>query len=168
MSCVTAARTWESSSSTPWSPLPDTAWKVLTTSRRNPASTWSGFSTGIAAMVVQFGLAMIPLRISEIACGFTSLTTRGTSGSMRQADELSMTTAPAAAYFGAMAFDVAPPAENSAMSTPEMSASAASSTTMSVPRHGSVLPAERDEARKRTRSIGKSRSSSRRRMTAPT
>ncbi len=66
---------------------------------------------------------------------------------MRQADELSMTTAPAAAYFGASAFDVAPPAEKSAMSTPVRSAVAASSTTISVPRQGSVEPADRAEAK---------------------
>ncbi len=52
-------------------------------------------------MVVQFGFAMMPLRASSRACGFTSLTTSGTSGSMRQADELSMTTTPASAKRGA-------------------------------------------------------------------
>ena len=31
-------------------------------SRTSPASSWSGFSTGIAAIVVQLGLAMMPLR----------------------------------------------------------------------------------------------------------
>ena len=61
-----------------------------------------------------------------------------------------MTTAPAAANFGASALEVAPPAENSAMSMPVRSAVAASSTTISVPRHGSVVPAERAEAKKRT------------------
>ena len=38
------------------------------------------------------------------------------------------------------------------MSRPDGSAVAASSTTISVPRHGSVVPAERAEAKKRTRS----------------
>ena len=101
----------------------------------------------MAAMVVQLGLAMMPLRIWSMACGLTSLTTSGTSGSMRHADELSMTTAPASAYLGASALDVAPPAENSAMSMPVRSASAASSTTISSPRQGSVVPAERADAR---------------------
>ena len=54
------------------------------------------------------------------------------------------------------------------MSMPDESAVAASSTTMSSPRHGSVVPAERAEAKKRIRPTGKSRSSSSRRMTAPT
>ena len=60
--------------------------------RTSPASSCSGLSTGIAAIVVQFGLAMMPLRASATASGFTSLTTSGTSGSIRQAEELSMTT----------------------------------------------------------------------------
>ncbi len=47
--------------------------------------------TGMAAMVVQFGLAMIPFRTARASDGFTSATTSGTSGSMRHADELSMT-----------------------------------------------------------------------------
>ncbi|CAB4661212.1 unannotated protein [freshwater metagenome] len=87
---------------------------------------------------------------------------------MRQADELSITTAPAAAYFGASAFEVEPPAENSAISMPVRSAVSASSTTISSPRKVSVLPAEREEAIKRRRSIGKLRSSSRRSITEPT
>ena len=119
-------------------------------------------------MVVQFGLAMMPFRASAMASGFTSLTTRGTSGSIRQAEELSMTMAPAAANFGASSFDDAPPAENSAISMPARSAVDASSTRISPPFHGRVGPAERAEARNRTCCIGNSRSSSSRRMTAPT
>lgn len=84
-----------------------------------PASSCSGRSTGIAAIVVQFGLAMMPLGRFAIACALTSETTSGTSGSLRQAEELSMTTAPCEATFSASAFDVAPPAENSTMSSPE-------------------------------------------------
>ena len=82
------------------------------------ASRCSGFSTGIAAMVVQFGLAMMPRGRCATACGLTSETTSGTSGSIRQADELSITTAPAAATRGANVFDVPLPAENRAMSSP--------------------------------------------------
>src|SRR5690606_26703743 len=55
-----AARTWPSSSATPATPLPDTAWYVDTTRRDRPASSCSGLRTGIAAIVVQFGLAMMP------------------------------------------------------------------------------------------------------------
>ena len=64
--------------------------------------------------------------------------------------------------------DIVAPAENSAMSNPDGSAVAASSTTISPPFHGSVVPADRSEAKNRTSSAGKFRSSSNRRMTAPT
>ena len=70
-------------------------------------------------MVVQFGFATIPLGIERSADGFTSATTKGTSGSMRHADELSMTTAPAAATFGASSRDVSAPAEKNTTSRPE-------------------------------------------------
>ncbi len=85
-----------------------------------------------------------------MACGFTSLTTSGTSGSMRQALELSMTRAPAAANFGASAREAVAPAENSAMSMPDGSAVSESSTTICSPRNGRVVPAERALAKKRT------------------
>ena len=74
---------------------------MLATSRTSPASSCSGLSTGIAAIVVQLGLATMPLGASSSASGLTSLTTSGTSGSIRQALLLSMTSAPAAAYRGA-------------------------------------------------------------------
>ena len=77
--------------------LPETAWYVDAISRTSPASSCSGLSTGIAAIVVQFGLAMIPLRASAIASGLTSETTSGTSGSIRNAEELSTTIDPASA-----------------------------------------------------------------------
>ena len=115
--------------------------------RSRPASSASGLRTGIAAIVVQFGFAMIPLRASTTTSGFTSDTTSGTSGSSRHADELSMTTAPAAAKRGACSLDVPPPAEKIAMSIPERSALATSSTTTSCPFQGSTLPAERADAK---------------------
>ena len=141
---------------------------MLTTSRVSPASIASGLSTGIAAMVVQLGLAMMPLGRSASACGLTSATTSGTSGSRRNAEELSITIAPAAATFGAYSRELVAPLENSAMSIPEKSAVAMSSTTTSPPFHPSRVPAERDEAKKRTSPTGTSRSASRVRMTPPT
>ena len=68
--------------------------------------------------MVQLGLAMMPLGRSAIACGLTSATTSGTAGSIRQADELSITTAPASATLGASVFEAPLPAENSTMSRP--------------------------------------------------
>ena len=67
----------------------------------------------MAAMVVQLGLATMPLGCTAAAWSLTPATTRGTSGSMRQADELSMTTAPWDATRSAMRREVAPPAEKS-------------------------------------------------------
>jgi len=49
---------------------------------------------------VQFGLLMMPLGRIRAASGFTSGTTNGTSGSIRNAPELSTATAPRAAAIG--------------------------------------------------------------------
>ena len=87
--------------------------------RMRPAASASGLTTGMPTMVVQFGLATMPFGIRSRAWGLTSDTTSGTSGSMRHADELSMTVAPAAATRGASSRDAVAPAENSAMSSPE-------------------------------------------------
>jgi hypothetical protein len=89
-------------------------------------------STGIAAIVVQFGLAMMPFgRLPASRAKLTSETTSGTSGSLRQAEELSITTTPAAANRGAWTRDIVAPAENSAMSRPLGSAVSESSTSIS-------------------------------------
>ncbi|CAB4826612.1 unannotated protein [freshwater metagenome] len=136
--------------------------------RSRPASSCSGFNTGIAAIVVQFGLAMMPLRALAISPGLTSLTISGTSGSMRHADELSMTVTPAAANFGASSLDDEAPAENNATSRPVGSASEASSTMTSVPFHDNVVPALRAEAKKRISDTGKLRSARMERIAAPT
>ena len=60
-----------------------------------------------------------------------------------------MTTAPAAANRGASSFEVPPPAEKIAMSSPLGSAVEASSTVMSRSPKRSVVPAERAEANRR-------------------
>ena len=119
-------------------------------------------------MVVQLGLAMMPLRATWIAFGLTSETTSGTSGSIRKAEELSTTVTPALAKRGASARDVVAPAEKSAMSRPDGSAVEASSTVISRPAYGSTEPAERAEAKKRTSSAGKARSWRIWRMATPT
>jgi hypothetical protein len=61
---------------------------------------WAGLGWAGAYMVVQFGLAMMPLWLAT-AWPFTSGTTSGVSGSMRKTDELSTTTQPASTAFGA-------------------------------------------------------------------
>ena len=136
--------------------------------RVRPASSCSGFSTGIAAIVVQLGLAMMRLRAFLISSGFTSLTISGTSGSMRHADELSITVTPHAAKRGASSREDLPPAEKSAMSRPVGSAVDASSTVTSPPFHGSFVPADRADAKKRMALTGNFRSARTARMTLPT
>ena len=86
--------------------------------RVRPAASCSGLSTGMATMVVQFGLATIPLGMESSAAALASGTTSGTSGSMRQADELSMTMAPAAARRGARVRETEAGAEHNARSMP--------------------------------------------------
>jgi hypothetical protein len=108
-----------SSSATPASPAPPTAWYVVAMKETRPASSCSGRSTGIAAIVVQLGLAMMPFGRTRAASGLTSATTSGTSGSIRYADELSTMTAPASAKRGANSFEPPLPAEKSTMSRPE-------------------------------------------------
>ena len=72
----------------------------------------------MATMVVQLGLATMPLGIERSASGFTSDTTSGTSGSDRHADELSTTTAPCSTTRGASDREIVAPAEKSTRSRP--------------------------------------------------
>jgi hypothetical protein len=122
----------------------------------------------MATMVVQLGLATMPRGMSSRAAALTSGTTRGTSGSIRQPDELSMTIAPAATIFGAYSMEAVLPALSRAMPIPAQSAVAVSSTTTSRPAHSSVVPAERAEAKKRMFPTGKERSWRMALMTPPT
>jgi hypothetical protein len=163
-----AAATCAVSSSDPATPAPEAAWYVDANRRVRPQASCSGFSTGMAAIVVQFGLAMMPFGMFASACAFTSGTTSGTSGSFRQAEELSITSAPASANFGAYWREVFPPAEKKTMSSPDTSAVATSSTTISVSRYGTFLPAERAEAKRRSEASGKSRSANSSRIRLPT
>src|SRR3954471_20553008 len=78
---------------------------------------------------------------------------------MRKAEELSTTTAPAFTATGAKRFDCAPPAENSAMSTPFRLSSVSSCTATSAPRNFMVLTTERAEARRRSSASGNLRCS---------
>src|SRR5689334_17880918 len=103
---------------------------------------WIGQSGTSAVMAAQFGLAIMPL-CSLMRPPLISGMTSGTFGSMRNADELSITTAPAFTATGANFLDMAPPAENSAISTPWNELSVSSSTTISRPRKLSLWPAER-------------------------
>ncbi len=79
-----------------------------------------------------------------------------------------MTVAPAAARRGERSREEVAPEEARAMSIPEKSAVSASSTSIARPFHSIVVPAEREEAKKRISSTGKSRSMRIARMTVPT
>src|SRR5215813_10303744 len=97
------------SSSMPLTPAPETDWYEVATTRRMRAASCSGLSGITATIVVQFGEATMP-RCPRTACALISGTTSGTVGSMRQAFDLSTTTAPAFAIIGAYSFDCAVPA----------------------------------------------------------
>ncbi len=90
---------------------------------------WIGHSGTSAVIAEQFGTAMMPL-CSRMRPALISGITSGTFGSMRKAEELSITTAPALTAAGENFRDVPPPAENSAMSTPSNDFSVSSSMTI--------------------------------------
>ena len=87
---------------------------------------WIGHSGTSAVIAEQFGLAMMPL-CSRMRPALISGITSGTFGSIRKAEELSTTTAPAFTAIGANFLEMPPPAENSAMSTPSKECSVSSS-----------------------------------------
>jgi len=115
----------------------------------------------------QLGLAMIPRWLRRL-CALISGTTSGTAGSMRKADELSITVAPACTASGAKRREVAAPAENSATCTPAKLSAHSSRTTSRSPRKPSSLPAERAEANSRSSASGKRRCSRQRSNSMPT
>src|SRR6201995_660638 len=82
------------------------------------ALSCKGFSATTSCAVEQFGFAMMFFLVKPAAAAaFTSGTINGTSGSIRHADELSITTAPAAAIFGDHSLDTEPPADIRQIST---------------------------------------------------
>jgi hypothetical protein len=79
-------------------------------------------SATTSCAVEQFGFAMMFFLVKPAAASaLTSGTISGTSGSIRQAEELSITTVPAAAIFGDHSFDTEPPADIRQISTSEKS-----------------------------------------------
>ena len=91
---------------------------------------WIGHSGTSAVIAAQFGTAMMPLW-SRMRFALISGITSGTFGSMRKAEELSMTTAPAFTADGENFFEMPLPAENNAMSTPSKESAVSSSMTIS-------------------------------------
>src|SRR5256885_11942012 len=84
-------------------------------------------------MVEQFGLATIPFGMRRSAWALTSGTTSGTSGSMRQALELSMTMAPALAAIGLISRLTAAGVLERTMSTPANASGLIGSTGYGLP-----------------------------------
>ena len=90
---------------------------MLTITRRIVKASCRGLSATTIWIVEQFGLAMIPLW-RAMAWALTSGTTSGTVGSIRQALELSTTTAPAFAAIGLHSREIDAGVLDRTMSTP--------------------------------------------------
>src|SRR5512135_462156 len=150
-------------------PAPDVAWYEDATTRFNVPKSCRGLSGMIAMIVVQFGFATIPRCLYwPIASGLISGTTSGMSGSIRNAEELSTTTAPEAHAAGANSLLREAPAENRAMSIPLKASFERSSTGNSSPANFNFLPTDRSDARRRRFRIGNFRSARIFRNTPPT
>ena len=87
---------------------------------------------------------------------------------MRQALELSTTTAPAAAAMGPYSLLMLPPAENRAISTPSKESLVKTSTGISLPMKVTFLPMDRSEASGTSRCTGNRRSSRQATICCPT
>ncbi len=154
------------SSAMPLTPAPETAWKLVAITRVSRPASCSGLSGITVTMVVQFGHARIP-RWRRAACALISGTTRGTSGSIRNAFDLSITVAPALTIIGAYSFDCAEPAEQKAMSTPLNAPGSIRWIVTGSLRNVTVLPTDRSEANARSSRTGNFRSSRIRSVVCP-
>src|SRR5262249_53556104 len=119
-------------------------------------------------MVEQLGLATMPLGMRSRAWALTSGTTSGTSGSMRQALELSMTMAPARAAMGLYSRLIDAGVLDSTMSMPANASGRSGSMVCFLPANSMDLPALRSEARNLMLRSGNWRSTSTCRMIPPT
>src|SRR5262245_8909277 len=122
------------------------------------ARSCKGFRATTIWMVEQLGLATMPLGMLFRASALTSGTTSGTSGSMRQALELSMTTAPALAAIGDDSRLTPAGVDERTTSTPATASGRIGSTTWDLPLNVIDLPALRWEARNLMDRNAKSRS----------
>ncbi|CAB4727514.1 unannotated protein [freshwater metagenome] len=128
----------------------------------------SGAKAVSKTIVVQLGQETILRLRAPTSLGLTSATTRGTPGSMRNAAELSITTAPAASATG-----IHSRARSSSTSTMIRSrpANAAAVGSMQATSPTGVLilrPTERSEAKTRSSSIGNERAARIARTSSPT
>src|SRR5512136_1143676 len=106
-----------------------------------------GLSATTIWMVEQFGFAIIFfLEYWATAWALTSGTIKGTSGSIRKALVLSMTTQPAFPAMGANFWLTDPPGEKSPISIPAKEFSFMTSTVYSFPLNSILVPAPLVEA----------------------
>src|SRR5262245_41124618 len=110
----------------------------------------------------------MPLGTLRRASALTSGTTSGTSGSMRQALELSTTTAPARAAMGLYSRLTTAGVLDRTRSTPANASGRSGSTVYDLPLKVRGLPALRSEARNLMARKGNERCSSTCRMISPT
>src|SRR6266516_2628519 len=111
---------------------------------------------------------MMPRGRFVICSGLISGTTSGTSGSMRNAPELSTATTPRLAALGAQTAETSSGTSNIATSAPSNTSSLSTETRTSTPRTRSVLPAERFEAASRISPQTSTRVDNRSSITVPT
>ncbi|CAB4582262.1 unannotated protein [freshwater metagenome] len=117
---------------------------------------------------MQFGLLIIPFGRSLVFSPFTSGTTSGTPGSIRNAPELSTAMAPRAAAIGAHCAETSSGTSNMATSTPSNTSGASACTVTSSPRTINFLPALRADAINLISPQTSSRSVNRPSITVPT
>src|SRR3954469_8437854 len=132
------------------------------------ARSCSGFSATQSGIATQFGFATIPFLMLCSSWAFTSGTTSGQSGSIRHADELSTTMAPAFAAMGENSLLTDDGVLLSTICTPANASGRIGSTGYCFPLNSTVLPALFSEARNLIDLTGKRRSASTFRIRSPT
>ena len=124
------------------------------------AASCRGFSAVTSWMVEQLGLAMMFFFFASLtASGFTSGTISGTSGSLRKAEELSITMGPALPIFSDQARETSPPADIRTRSTLEKSNCSMSWHLMVLSPNETSTPLDLREAMAWISSTGNSSSS---------
>src|SRR5437763_679040 len=119
-------------------------------------------------MATQFGFATIPFLTLCNSWAFTSGTTSGQSGSIRHADELSTTMAPALAAIGLNSLLTPDGVLESTIWTPANASGRIGSTEYCLPANSTDLPALFSDARNLMDLTGNCRSASTRRIKSPT
>ena len=120
-----------------------------------------------ATVVEQLGFAIMPRCVSR-SSPLISGTTNGTSGAIRKAELLSMTTQPCLLATSANWRELCDPALKIAMSKPLKASGVVSRTVSRLPHAFISRPADLDDASRRASATGNSLCSSRRIISCPT